>query len=95
MMLPDPLTFEWDKGNSQKNWLKHGVRNSDAEEAFFDRQKRIAKDVFHSGKENRYILLGKTKKEIVLFIVFTIRKKTVRIISARKTNKQEARLYEQ
>ena len=95
MVLPAPLTFEWDKGNSDKNWLKHGVRNSDAEEVFFDKQKRIAKDIFHSGKEKRFILLGKTKKETVLSIVFTIRRNKIRIISARTTNKKEARLYEQ
>ena len=95
MVLPAPLTFEWDKGNSEKNWLKHRIRNSDAEEVFFDKQKRIAKDVFHSGKEKRFILLGKTKKETVLSIVFTIRRNKIRIISARKINKKEARLYEQ
>ena len=94
MILPKPAVFDWDKGNNDKNWKKHCVKNEEAEEAFFDEKKKIAKDVFHSGREKRWILLGKTKNKILLFIVFTIRKNTVRIISARKTNRREAHLYE-
>jgi len=94
MLFQKPIVFAWDKGNNQKNWSKHGVTNEEAEETFFDDQKKIAKDIFHSGNEKRWILLGKTKNKTVLFIVFTIRNAIVRIISARKTNKKEAHLYE-
>ena len=88
------IEFVWDKGNIDKNWLKHQVTNRECEEVFFDENKRISKDVLHSKKEERYILLGKTKKDRLLFIVFTIRKKKIRIISARNTNRKEVRLYE-
>jgi hypothetical protein len=94
MVLPQPLIFEWDEGNNEKNWVKHHIRNEEAEESFFDEKKKIAKDIFHSGKEQRWILLGKTKKGTILFIVYTMRQQIVRIISARKTNKKEAMLYE-
>lgn len=86
--------FEWDSGNSNKNWLKHGVANSEAEEVFFDDNKAMLHDELHSGKESRYIILGKTKKERILFVVFTIRKNKIRIISARDCNKKEEGLYE-
>lgn len=89
----EPTEFEWDKGNIDKNLLKHGVRNEECEEVFFDPNKRMLRDPFHSDKEKRYILLGKTKRQRVLFIVFTIRKKKVRIISARDLNKKELHLY--
>jgi len=56
---------------------------------------RPLKDTSHSNKEKRYILLGKTKKERLLFLVFTIRKKKIRIISARDLNKNERKLYEE
>ncbi len=28
--------FEWDQGNSTKNWEKHGVSQSECEQAFFN-----------------------------------------------------------
>jgi len=94
MLFQKPIVFKWDKGNSDKNWKKHRIKNEEAEEAFFDEKKKIAKDVFHSGREKRWMLLGKTKNNTLLFIVFTIRRDIVRIVSARKTNKKEENLYE-
>jgi uncharacterized protein len=94
MVFPKPIVFEWDQGNSEKNWISHHVKNEESEEVFFDEKKKIAKDVFHSGKEQRWILLGKTKKGTILFVVYTMRQQIVRIISARKINKKEAILYE-
>ena len=88
-----PLLFEWDAGNRDKNLLKHSVSNEECEEIFFDPDRKIAKDALHSGKENRYILLGKTKKGKVLFVVFAMRDKKVRVISARDLNKKEKHLY--
>ncbi len=86
--------FQWDKGNKNKNWLKHKVSNQESEEAFFDKKVKILKDILHSNKEKRFILLGKTKKERLLFIVFTIRDKKIRVISSRDANKKEVKLYE-
>lgn len=93
--IKEPHEFEWDKGNKDKNWLKHKVKNEECEEIFFDKKKKILKDVLHSGKEKRFIILGKTKKERLLFVVFTIRNKKVRVISARDVNKKEVILYEE
>lgn len=88
-IIRQPLQFEWDSGNRDKNWLKHKVSNEECEEAFFDPRKRVLKDTVHSGNEVRYILLGRTAMERALFIVFTLRKKKVRVISARDLNKRE------
>lgn len=89
IVIPEPLSFEWDSGNQNKNWRKHKVAIAEAEEVFFDQQRKIAKDFMHSIKESRYMLIGKTKKDRTLFIVFTIREHKVRIISARDLNKKE------
>ena len=86
--------FEWDQGNENKNFIKHRVTNEECEEIFFDEDKKILKDVLHSELEERYIIFGKTKKNRLLFIVFTIRKNKIRIISARDINSKEKRLYE-
>lgn len=93
-ILDKSIEFEWDKGNNDKNWLKHRVTNKESEESFFDKHKIIYKDIFHSKKEERYILLGKTKSYKLLYTVFTIRSKKVRIISSRITDKKEEKLYE-
>ncbi len=82
-----PLSFEWDDGNSDKNWKKHKVTRTEAEEIFFDINKKLYPDPLHSGREARKLLVGKTKNGRVLFIVFTIRKKIIRVISARDLNK--------
>jgi uncharacterized DUF497 family protein len=55
----------------------------------------ILEDKPHSrGGEERFILLGKTTQEKLLFIVFTIRAEKIRIISARVANRKEVVFYE-
>lgn len=88
------MEFQWDKGNIDKN-LKHNVKDKEAEESFFDRNRRIYKDKFHSKNEERYIAIGKTKKERLLYTVFTMRGDKVRIISSRDINKKEVKMYEE
>ena len=93
--LPDPVMFEWDEGNRDKNDIKHGVTASEAEEVFFDPHKRAYPDPKHSLTEPRHILVGKTKAGRLLFIVYTIRNDRIRVISARDLNKyREVHLYE-
>lgn len=93
MSNEEVVEFEWDEGNSGKN-QKHEVSDQEAEEPFFSERKFIFKDILHSGNEERFRLIGKTKKGRLLLVVFTYRKKKVRIISARDTNKKEEILYE-
>ncbi|MCP4419351.1 MAG: BrnT family toxin [Chloroflexi bacterium] len=93
--LPDPIQFKWDNGNRNKNWLKHQVSSTEAEEVFFDADKKLAKAVFYTTtQEKRFILLGKTRLGRLLFVVFTIRDKKIRVISARNINRKERPLYE-
>jgi uncharacterized DUF497 family protein len=91
--VKEPIEFIWDKGNIDKNWRKHQVSNRECEEVFYDNKKKIYKDKLHSGKEERFILIGKTKKERLLYSVFTIRGNKIRVISSRDINKKERRLY--
>ncbi len=48
----------------------------------------------HPEDEQRLRLIGKTKKDRLLFIVFTKRGGKIRIISARDVNRKEVPLYE-
>lgn len=94
LILEEHLEFVWDIGNKEKNLLRHHVGNIECEEAFFSRRV-IYKNELHSGKEDRYVVLGETKTSRKLFVVFTIREGRVRVISARDLSKKERRLYEE
>jgi hypothetical protein len=85
--------FEWDKGNSLKNWERHQVKQSECEQVFFNEPHIISDDVKHSQKEQRWFLLGKTDSGKLLFMVFTVRKNLIRVISARDMNKKEREIY--
>jgi uncharacterized DUF497 family protein len=85
--------FEWDAGNSEKNWRHHEVRQAEAEQVLLSRPLVFARDVMHSRVEPRYYTLGRTDSGRELAIVFTIRGKSVRIISARPMSRAERRAY--
>ncbi len=46
LRLSNVAGFDWDDGNRDKNWLKHQVANTEAEEAFFDPLKLVVADAF-------------------------------------------------
>jgi len=85
--------FQWDKGNSEKNWEKHKVTRNECEQVFFNIPLIISDDKKHSDKEKRWYLLGQTDLSRLLFIVFTFRKNLIRVISARDMNQKEKQVY--
>jgi hypothetical protein len=92
-MLLNCEGFEWDKGNSDKNRIRHHVTQGECEQVFFNEPIVVSSDIKHSQAEGRWYVLGKTDGERLLFIVFTIRKNKVRVISARDVNKKEREIY--
>lgn len=86
--------FEWNKGNIDKSYRKHGITPNESEEIFLDESIAIERDIRHEEVEDRYIGIGKTLHGKLLFIVFTLRNNALRVISARRANKKERRLYE-
>lgn len=92
--IPEPICFEWDKGNSDKSLKKHGVRNEEAEEVFFDDKSVLSEDIKHSQAEKRYQVVGKSEKKRLLSIIFTVRGELIRVVSAREASRKERRLYE-
>lgn len=85
--------FEWDEGNSLKNWHLHNVTDGECEDIFFNLPLIIASDKKHSEIENRFFALGRTDADRWLFIAFTVRGNLVRVISARDMTKSEERIY--
>lgn len=92
IVLKKPIVFDWDKSNQDKNYNKHQVATTEVEEVFFNKNKKLAKDLLHSKNEERYLVIGETKQHRKLYIVFTIRKNKIRVISARDLNKKEYKL---
>ena len=92
--------FEWDRGNSGKNWIGHQVSDKEAEQVFVCVPLKFADDPKHSQIEPRYLALGKTRENRLQFVAFTIRglrmtdrAGKIRIISARDMNARDKKDY--
>jgi uncharacterized DUF497 family protein len=93
----DPLEnctgFDWDDANTHKNWERRRVTPEEAEDVFFHEPLVVRSDVRHSRSERRHYALGQTGAGRRLFVVFTVRRKFIRVISARDMNRNEAETY--
>ena len=86
--------FEWDERNSAKNEAKHGVTNRESEGIFFNKPLVIARGS-KGGNVIRYVALGKTSGSRLLTVVFSVRAKRIRVISARPMSRNERKVYEE
>ena len=86
------MKFEWDPQKNRTNRLKHKIDFESAKRLWEDPD-RIEIRAPHP-IENRYILIGKMG-ECLWSAVYTLRGEAVRIISVRRSKKQEIKLYEQ
>ena len=84
--------FEWDDNKDAENQAKHHVSFLDAQAAFADPHRVIAKDVGHSDAEDRFYCIGKADGSI-LTVRFTYRRAVIRIIGAGYWRKGKA-IYE-
>jgi len=87
--------FDWNKGNIDKNWVKHKVSAKECEEVFLNKPLILFDDEKHTAKEKRYGVFGITNQKRKLTIIFTIRNNKIRVISARNQSKKERKNYEQ
>lgn len=86
--------FDWDDANAHKNWERHRVTPEEAEDVFFREPLVVRSDVRHSKSEKRLYALGQTGAGRRLFVAFTVRRKLIRVISAREMNRSEAETYQ-
>ncbi len=93
-VLLESAEFEWDSHNADKIHEKHKVTAAECEQIFFNLPLIVSEDVRHSHVENRFYALGQTDAERMLFLVFTVRKNKIRVISARTMSKKERRVYQ-
>jgi uncharacterized DUF497 family protein len=82
--------FEWDKGNLRKVTRRMSIETA---EAAFIGNPRIRFDHEHSRIEERWFLINKVMEKWI-FLVFTVRKEVIRIISSRFMHAKEVKKYE-
>ena len=89
------LKFEWDKKKDKVNNKKHGVSFDEARSVFYDEYAIQFFDPDHSESEDRFLLLGTSFKLRTLVVCHCFRREEtiVRIISARKADKDEEHVY--
>ena len=89
------MEFEWNPQKAASNFRKHKVSFTEAATVFNDELSVTIPDPDHSASEDRFILIGWSKRRRLLMVAHTERGNKVRIISARELTRAERKAYEQ
>ena len=85
------MEFVWNLRKAATNLRKHGVSFDEAATAFDDRLGAYFPDSLH---EERFILIGFSRKQRLLYVVHAeVQAAAIRIISARRATKHEKARY--
>ena len=92
------IDFDWDSKKALSNISKHGVAFQSAMTVFRDPLAVTILDLEHGDNEERWITLGESVSGALLVVVHTwvqtsVDRARVRIISARRATRREAREY--
>lgn len=89
------MRFEWDEAKNRENRRKHAVSFEEAQTVFLDENALRFYDPDHSADEDRFLMLGISFRLRVLIVCHCHRASDtmIRIISARKADKQEEADY--
>lgn len=85
--------FQWDDANSSKNWTRHEVSQTETEQVVLNRPV-IVTDA-RPGGEARWFAFGRADGNRLLTVVFTIRGRLLRVISARPMSRAERKRYDE
>ena len=86
------MEFDWDRAKNEANRKKHGI-SFDKAKHIFDGPTLTRADDRQDYGENRHISLGVLSRDAVLLVVHTERGDKIRLISARKANRRERKVY--
>jgi uncharacterized DUF497 family protein len=87
------MKYEWDEAKNRKNLAKHGLSFEDAEHVFSGPCVTFMDDRFEYGEE-RLITLGLLAGRLVV-MAHSPRNEGTRIISIRKANRREQKIYQE
>ena len=90
--------FEWDPVKARQNLKTHKIAFDRAAAVLLDSQALSKYDEEHSDGEERWMTLGMDRTGVLLVVCHTYREETaetarIRIISARKATRNEAKQY--
>ena len=85
------INFEWDSEKEKDNFRDHGIHFETAAQVFFDYFRMERRDDDTGSHEERQQTLGFFGS--VLFVVYTEKTDTIRLISARIAEPFERRIY--
>jgi uncharacterized protein len=92
------IHLEWDPGKARSNLLKHRVAFEDAARVFLDPNRAEAFDPREDHGEDRWRTIGRAGPAL-LVVIYTIREvggaEVIRLISARKANRDEQARYDE
>ena len=90
------LRIEWDEAKNRANQRKHGVAFEEAETVFYDDWAILVEDDDPDEPEERFALLGLSTRLRTLVVCHCYREgeEVIRLISARRANKNEREDYE-
>jgi uncharacterized protein len=86
--MPNGLDFEWDSTKAASNLRDHRISFPYATRVFLDPQRQQKLDTREEYDEERWVVLGWVD-EWVLAVVYTLRGSNIRLISARKADRNE------
>ena len=86
------MKFEYDPNKSAANKEKHGIDFEEAQELWNDGRALEIEAAYKD--ERRFALLGRLQ-DLHWTAVYTYRGECIRLISCRRSRKQEVQLYEQ
>jgi uncharacterized DUF497 family protein len=88
------MEFEWHEIKAKLNIQKHGITFDEAMTCFYDPLQVAFYDPDHSENEDRELLIAHSNKHRMLLVSYTLKKGSIRLISARLATKQEVKQYE-
>ena len=80
--------IDWPDAIREKVERRHGLAIEEVESSLFDRRAHVRK----AGRD-RYALLGRSDSGAYITVIFAYRRQVARIITARKMDSKERRLY--
>ena len=86
------MDFEWDLDKADTNERKHGIPFPIATRVFLDENRLERYDSQTSYGEDRWITVGLVAG-VEIVVAYTVRRHTIRIISARKAERHERQDY--
>ena len=89
---PNGLEFEWDPAKAASNLRDHRISFPYATRVFLDPHRQERLDTREEYDEERWVVLGWVD-EWILVVVYTLRGSNIRLISARKADRNDYEVY--